>query len=134
MFTLDRDEVDLEAEISKLFGTLKKVKHGKPALQVIISCYSSGIYAVSNGKTLWNVSKKIIPEPRGVVLTSSGEVLVADYWSNRVLLVSSEGQEVETLLSADDGLHRPTGLAYSEKHHLLAVVEYITGWLKLYHF
>ena len=92
------------------------------------------IYAENNDKTLWHVDKEIISDPKGVVLTGTGEVLVADCESDRVLLVSHEGQVVETLLSADDGLDGPTGLAYSEKLNLLAVVELDTQLLKLYHF
>jgi hypothetical protein len=58
-------------------------------------------------------------------------VIVADCFSNKVLLVSREGEVLDTLL---DELNQPTGLANCEQHHLQAVAEWETPLLRLYQF
>ena len=108
---------------------------GKPeSEQYLIGGNGGGIYAFNKGEILWSVDKETLPDPDGVVFTQTGDALVVECLPSRLLQVSHDGQVVDTVLSLDDKLIFPTGLAYSEELHLLAVAELNSGLLKLYHY
>jgi len=63
-----------------------------------------------------------IVDPRGVCTDGQSNVIVADWDSSRVKLYSSEGRFIRDLLTKEDGIHYPRGLAANESN-LLVITE-----------
>ncbi|XP_071079845.1 E3 ubiquitin-protein ligase TRIM56-like [Haliotis cracherodii] len=59
---------------------------------------------------------------RGITTTSTGDILVANFSSHRVILLTAAGEFVRDLLTSQDGLQYPCGLMFCDWK--LYVVEY----------
>jgi hypothetical protein len=101
MLTLDQPQVDIEAEISKLFGTLKKktVKYGKPSLLRTIKV-----------KTPEDKNECILGD---VAFLNDGNIAVNDADNANVKVFTTEGELVlqskKSLKEGDEVEHEPVG-------------------------
>jgi len=71
-----------------------------------------------------------LDHPYGVCVDRYGHVIVADTWNNRVHLVSEDGKFIRFLVTKDDGLQWPQGVALDRKGNLVVVEQH--GQVKIY--
>ena len=76
-----------------------------------------------HGTTKWEFKdKRVLQGPHGISVDNDGNVYVVDYYSNTVVLISSDGQRHGQLLSSNDGLSYPVVLDYDKSTIRLLVV------------
>ncbi|XP_071110225.1 E3 ubiquitin-protein ligase TRIM56-like [Haliotis cracherodii] len=63
---------------------------------------------------------KALTRPRGITTTSTGDILLADHDSNRVIQLTESGKFVRNVLTSQDGIPAPSGL-YIDRHESLYV-------------
>lgn len=71
-----------------------------------------------------------LDHPYGVCVDRYGHVIVADTWNNRIHLVSEDGKFVRFLVTKEDGLQWPQGVALDRKGNLVIVEQH--GQVKIY--
>ncbi|XP_076089647.1 uncharacterized protein LOC143060062 [Mytilus galloprovincialis] len=103
--------IDLEG------NTLKSIQvESKSSLENIVYCNDRVIYSDWKGnavycydessKQIWNY-KEDLTGPRGLCTDSYGNIIVADYYSGRIIVISKDGQESKVLIGKEDGLKEP---------------------------
>ena len=76
-----------------------------------------------HGTTLWKINgKRVLQCPRGVSVDSNGNVYVAAFYSNNIVVISPDGQRHRQLLSYKDGLRNPRMLDCDISNNRLLVV------------
>ncbi|CAG2184727.1 TRIM56 [Mytilus edulis] len=119
---LSNDEIriiDLEG------NTLKSIPvQSKSYLEHLVYCNDRVIYsdyhgnAVNcvdeSGKQIWQYTQDLTG-PRGLCTDTYGNIIVADYESNRIIVISKDGKESKVLIGEDDGLVEATCICF--KHN-----------------
>ena len=84
-----------------------------------------------HGTTLWKINdKRVLQCPRGVSVDSNGNVYVAAFYSNNIVVISPDGQRYRQILSYKDGLRNPGVLDHDiSTNRLLVVNESGTAFL-----
>ncbi|XP_071153443.1 uncharacterized protein [Mytilus edulis] len=84
---------------------------------------SNKVYAVtSDGKETEIYNSRDLIRAEGVAVDDRGDVYVAGTQSNNIHRISKDGQEHDIVLTADDGIQKPTGLFYNYETRELLVV------------
>ncbi|CAC5408964.1 unnamed protein product [Mytilus coruscus] len=119
---LDNDEIriiDLEG------NTLKSVQfESESDLKYLVYCndrvifsgyHGKVVYCVDeSGKQIWQYTQDL-SGPRGLCTDTHGNIIVADYNSHRILVISKDGQNSKILIGGEDGLNRPICICF--KHN-----------------
>ncbi|CAG2194092.1 TRIM56 [Mytilus edulis] len=118
--------IDDEIRIIDLEGnTLKSIQvESESDLDYLVYCNDRVIYSDYNGKAVYcydESSKQIwqytqdLSGPWGLCTDSYGNIIVADCNSNRIIVISKDGQESKVLISEEDGLENPRCICF--KHN-----------------
>jgi hypothetical protein len=76
-----------------------------------------------HGTTQWEFKdKRVLLGPRGISVDNDGNVYVVGYYSNNVVVISTDGQRHRQLLSSKDGVSYPVVLDYDKSTNRLLVV------------
>jgi DNA-binding beta-propeller fold protein YncE len=76
-----------------------------------------------HGTTQWKFKdQRVLKGPYGISVDNDGNVYVAGYFSNNVMVISPDGQRHRELLSSKDGLVNPCVLDYDKSTNRLLVV------------
>ncbi|XP_071166409.1 tripartite motif-containing protein 2-like [Mytilus edulis] len=119
---LEKDEIriiDLEG------NTLKSIQvECKSYLWKLVYCndrviyrdyYGKAVYCVDeSGKQIWQYTQDL-SGPQGLCTDTNGNIIVADITSNRILVISKDGQNSKVLISEEDGLENPRCICF--KHN-----------------
>ncbi|XP_063406239.1 uncharacterized protein LOC134690192 [Mytilus trossulus] len=73
------------------------------------------------GKIVWEYQNEMLKEPRGLALDDRGYIYIAGNTSSNVILLCSNGQKCQQLLSKDNGIRNPRALYYDIPHNQLFV-------------
>jgi len=73
-----------------------------------------------------------LDHPYGVCCDRFDHIIVSDTWNNRIVLLSSEGRYVNTLMSKDDGIEWPQAVSVDEHGRLIIVEQH--GLIKIYQY
>jgi DNA-binding beta-propeller fold protein YncE len=77
-----------------------------------------------HGTTQWKFKdQRVLQFPYGISVDNDGNVYVAGYFSNNVMVISPDGQRHRELLSSKDGLVNPCVLDYDKSTNRLLVVD-----------
>ncbi|XP_071128379.1 tripartite motif-containing protein 2-like [Mytilus edulis] len=117
---------DVEIRIIDLEGnTLKSIQvECKDYLRNLVYCNDRVIYSDCVGKAVYCVdesSKQIwqytqdLTGPKGLCTDTYGNIIVADYYSDRIIVISKDGQDSKVLISKEDGLKDPKCICF--KHN-----------------
>jgi DNA-binding beta-propeller fold protein YncE len=80
-------------------------------------------YCDLHGTTQWEFKdQRVLQYPYGISVDNDGNVYVASYISNNVMVISPDGQRHRQLLSSKDGLVNPCVLDYDKSTNRLLVV------------
>ncbi|CAG2229325.1 TRIM2_3 [Mytilus edulis] len=84
--------------------------------RVIYSDYSGkAVYCVDgSGKQIWQYTQDL-KGPWGLCTDTYGNIIVADYYSDRIIVISKDGQDSKVLISKEDGLVGPKCICF--KHN-----------------
>ncbi|XP_052103466.1 uncharacterized protein LOC127736939 [Mytilus californianus] len=84
--------------------------------RVIFSDYhGNAVYCYDeSGKQIWQY-KQDLSQPEGLCTDKYGNIIVADYNSHRIIVISKDGQNSKVLISEEDGLDRPMCICF--KHN-----------------
>ncbi|CAG2221634.1 unnamed protein product [Mytilus edulis] len=118
--------VDDEIRIIDLEGnTLKSIQvESKSDLEYLVYCNDRVIYSDYDGKAVYCVDesgKQIwrytqdLSEPEGLCTDTYGNIIVVDYYSDRIIVISKDGQNSKVLISKEDGLENPRCICF--KHN-----------------
>ncbi|CAC5367691.1 unnamed protein product [Mytilus coruscus] len=112
--------IDLEG------NTVKSIQiESKPSLFYLVYCNDTVIYsetiisstcnAVScvdeSGKKIWQYNMDLAG-PKGLCLDTYGNIIVADFGSDRIIVISKDGKDSKTLLKREDGLEDMKCICY----------------------
>jgi hypothetical protein len=76
-----------------------------------------------HGTTQWEFKEqRVLLGPRGISVDNDGNVYVVGYYSNNVVVISTDGQRHRQLLSSKDGVSYPVVLDYDNSTNRLLVV------------
>ena len=86
----------------------------------------------SEGQFRWDYIVESLSMICGMVCDKYDNVIIAEFWNNKILLLSSEGKLVTTLLTEEGGIRNPRSLSLDRHGHLwigqdksLEVVNYL---------
>ncbi|CAG2236385.1 unnamed protein product [Mytilus edulis] len=84
--------------------------------RVIYSDYKGkAVYCVDeSGKQIWQY-KHDLTKPHGLCIDTYGNIIVIDYKSHRIIVISKDGQDSKVLISKEDGLEYPQCICF--KHN-----------------
>ncbi|CAG2248946.1 TRIM2_3 [Mytilus edulis] len=117
---------DKEIRIIDLEGnTLKSIQvESESNLYHLVYCNDRVIYSDWEGKAvnsydesskqIWKYTQDL-SGPWGLCTDSYGNIIVADLYSNRIIVISKDGQESKVLISKEDGLKDPKCICF--KHN-----------------
>ncbi|CAG2245456.1 unnamed protein product [Mytilus edulis] len=119
---LNKDEIriiDLEG------NTLKSIPvESESDLDNLVYCNDRVIYSDyrgkavycydESGKQIWRYTQDL-EGPRGLCTDTYGNIIVADYYSDRIIVISKDGQNSKVLLSKGDGLKNSQCISF--KHN-----------------
>ncbi|XP_076096352.1 uncharacterized protein LOC143067141 [Mytilus galloprovincialis] len=96
----------------------------KSTLFILVYCNNKIIYldyldgAVycydESGKQIWRYTQDL-SSPYGLCTDTYGNIIVANYYSNTIVVISKDGQNSKVLISEEDGLVRPQCICF--KHN-----------------
>ncbi|XP_071130542.1 uncharacterized protein [Mytilus edulis] len=73
------------------------------------------VYCVDeSGKQIWEY-KQDLTQPHGLCIDTYGNIIVIDYKSHRIIVISKDGQDSKVLISKEDGLEYPKFICF--KHN-----------------
>ena len=82
------------------------------------------------GTTQWEFKdKRVLQGPYGISVDNDGNVYVVGFYSNNVVVISTDGQRHRQLLSSTDGLSYPVVLDYDKSTNRLVVNKSSTAFL-----
>ncbi|CAC5418883.1 unnamed protein product [Mytilus coruscus] len=82
---------------------------------IYCDCIGNAIYCVDeSGTQIWEY-KQDLSFPRGLCTDTYGNIFVADYESNGIIVISKDGQESKVLISEKEGLKNPWSICF--KHN-----------------
>ncbi|XP_063428489.1 uncharacterized protein LOC134711654 [Mytilus trossulus] len=104
-----------------------KVQSTSP-LWHLVYCYNRVIYsdykgnAVNcvdgSGKQIWQYTQDL-SGPRGLSTDTCGNIIVADYYSNRIILISKDGKGSKVLTNPEDGIEKPRCIYFKHNESLV---------------
>ena len=117
---------------SAVLQEIEKGEDGKPLFRtgiIQVKQNGSGDYVVADGGRIVCVSNEgqfrwdysilgLIAGVYGMVCDKYDNVIIAEYFNNKIHLLSSDGKPVTTLLTRDDGIKRPQSLTIDRHGHL----------------
>ncbi|CAG2237623.1 unnamed protein product [Mytilus edulis] len=140
IFSLSNDEIriiDLEG------NTLKSIQvESKSYLEQLVYCNDSVIYSDYSGKAVYCVDesgKQIwqytqdLTGPRGLCIDTYGNIIVADYESNRIIVISKDGKESKVLISEEDGLMEPKCICFKHNESSGFICDFNGTYLAKFH-
>ncbi|XP_071150670.1 putative leucine-rich repeat-containing protein DDB_G0290503 [Mytilus edulis] len=88
--------------------------------RVIYSDYKgNAVHCVDgSGKHIWQY-KQDLSGPRGLSTDTCGNIIVADYNSNRIILISKDGTNSKVLNSPEDGVEKPRCICFKHNESLV---------------
>ena len=78
----------------------------------------------SSGNVLYTVSNPLFEDCSGLSVDENKNLLVCDWLSHKVFLITKDGKEVRELLTEKDGLYRPYTVSYRRSDGTLVVGGY----------
>ncbi|XP_076089715.1 uncharacterized protein LOC143060389 [Mytilus galloprovincialis] len=129
-----------EIRIIDLEGTtLKSIQaKSKSNLCNLVYCNDRVIYSDSVGKAVYcydESSKQIwkytqdLEGPRGLCKDTYGNIIVADYYAKRIVVISKDGQNSKVLISKEDGLKNPLCICFKHNESAGFICNYIGTYL-----
>ncbi|XP_063446539.1 uncharacterized protein LOC134726072 [Mytilus trossulus] len=117
---LSKDEIriiDLEGK------QLKSIQvESKSDLYDLVYCNDRVIYSDYNGnavycydesgKQIWGYTQDLL-RPEGLCIDTYGNIIVADYQSNRIIVISKDGKESKVLIGEEGGLEVPMYICFN---------------------
>ncbi|XP_071151100.1 uncharacterized protein [Mytilus edulis] len=74
--------------------------------------YGKAVYCVDeSGKQIWQY-KQNLSQPEGLCTDTYGNIIVTDYISHRIIVISKDGQDSKLLISEEDGLEYPRCICF----------------------
>ncbi|XP_076075551.1 uncharacterized protein LOC143046331 [Mytilus galloprovincialis] len=121
--------IDLEG------NTLKSIQvDSKSTLRYLVYCndrviYSdilgNAVYCVDeSGKQIWKYTQDL-EGPEGLCTDSYGNIIVADYYSKRIIVISKDGQNSKVLVSKEDGLRDPQCICFKHNQSSGFICDYL---------
>ncbi|VDI79133.1 Hypothetical predicted protein [Mytilus galloprovincialis] len=68
----------------------------------------------------------------GLAVDSKGNMIIADTYSNCIRRISQDGENIETILSIDDGISKPDHLQFNSKTNELLVLSVENGSIQIF--
>ncbi|XP_076074317.1 uncharacterized protein LOC143045597 [Mytilus galloprovincialis] len=111
--------IDLEG------NTLKSIQvESKSNLHYLVYCNDRVIYSDrfgkavycydESGKQIWQYIQDL-SKPEGLCIDTYGNIIVTDFGSSRIIVISKDGQDSKVLISEEDGLKKPHCICF--KHN-----------------
>lgn len=90
--------------------------------KVFASSISNSITCMTtDGKIIYQYKDGHLRDPRNICCDFNDNILVCDWNSNTVQVITTDGKKYGTLLSSSDGLKYPSSVAYRENDDSLIV-------------
>ena len=83
----------------------------------------------SDGQLVYQYKDEKLDRPRGILVDSADNVLLCNYYSNTIVVITPDGRKHGTLLSGKDGIEDPRILAYRARDNTVMVGCYKTDQL-----
>ncbi|XP_052059331.1 uncharacterized protein LOC127699992 [Mytilus californianus] len=98
--------------------------------RVIYSDYiGKAVYCVDgSGKQIWQYTQDL-SRPLGLCTDTYGNIIVADYGSNRIIVISKDGQNSKVLISKEDGLENPKCICFKHNESSGFICDYNSTYL-----
>lgn len=84
------------------------------------------------GNTIWTFHNGILKKPCGITIENGGNIFVAGFESNNIVLISENGKQYRELLSESDNLNNPTAIDYNNETNQLAIVNLEGGMCNVF--
>ena len=131
---------DDEIRIIDLEGnTLKSIQvESKSALENLVYCNDRVIYSDCQGKAVYcydESSKQIwkytqnLSRPAGLCTDSYGNIIVADYYSDSIIVISKDGQTSKILIGEENGLKNPWCICFKHNESAGFICDYTGTYL-----
>ncbi|XP_052071720.1 uncharacterized protein LOC127710037 [Mytilus californianus] len=133
---LNEDEIrilDLEG------NTLKSIKvESKSDLEYLVYCNDRVIYSDYHGKAVYCVDgsgkqiwqyKQDLQGPTGLCTDRHGNIIVADCKSNRIIVISKDGQNSKVLMSRENGLILPRCVCFKNNESSGFICDFQSSFL-----
>ncbi|XP_071130544.1 uncharacterized protein [Mytilus edulis] len=83
------------------------------------------VYCVDeSGKQIWQYTQDSI-ESEGLCIDTYGNIIVIDYKSHRIIVISKDGQDSKVLISKEDGLEYPQCICFKHNESSGFICDYI---------
>ncbi|VDI16220.1 Hypothetical predicted protein [Mytilus galloprovincialis] len=89
--------------------------YGTNVLENKVCCFDS------TGKPLWTLEHQDIKHPEGITLDNNGYIYIVSRAKKSVVVVSPDGKDCKTILSATNGIRRPYGIEINKEIGMLIV-------------
>ncbi|XP_046571363.1 uncharacterized protein LOC124279568 [Haliotis rubra] len=104
-------------------GPVSYFLHASLSTNILVSDYGSkSVYCVTSwGGVVFTYTPRgetELKEPRGITVTRSGDILLADWSANAIIHLSEDGQFEKNILSGEDGVAKPFGLCVDDQDRL----------------
>ncbi|CAG2217674.1 TRIM2_3 [Mytilus edulis] len=121
------DDDDKEIRIIDLEGNTQKVIYSDYNGKAVY-CYDE------SGKQIWQYTQDL-SGPVGLCTDTYGNIIVADYESNRIIVISKDGQNSKVLIDEEDELENPICISLNIiSHQVLFVITMAHIWQNsIYH-
>ncbi|XP_076089714.1 uncharacterized protein LOC143060373 [Mytilus galloprovincialis] len=132
--------INEEIRIIDLEGnTLKSIQvESESNLDYLVYCNDRVIYSdyIGNavycydesGKQIWQYTQDL-SSPRGLCKDTYGNIIVADNYSDRIIVISKDGQDSKVLISEEDGLVKPRCICFKHNESAGFICDYIGTYL-----
>ena len=74
---------------------------------------------MSDGTVVYQYKDKELREPYGVCVDGGGNTIVCGHWSHNVQVIGADGTKCCTLLTSQDGVSRPSSVAYRQSDNTI---------------
>ncbi|XP_071106673.1 E3 ubiquitin-protein ligase TRIM56-like [Haliotis cracherodii] len=104
-------------------GPVSYFLHSSLSTNILVSDYGSkSVYCFSSeGRVVFTYTprgKTELKEPRGIAVTTSGDILLADWAANVITHLTEDGLFEKNILSREDGIAKPFGLCVDDEDRL----------------
>ncbi|XP_076076052.1 uncharacterized protein LOC143046877 [Mytilus galloprovincialis] len=94
-----------------------------------VCCYDG------SGKQIWQYTQDL-KGPEGLCIDNYGNIIVADIWNNKIIVISKDGQNGKVLISEEDGLENPMCICFNPNESSGFICDHLCTYLakfNLYH-
>ncbi|CAG2188911.1 TRIM2_3 [Mytilus edulis] len=75
--------------------------------------YGKAVYCINaSGQQIWQYTQDL-EGPKGLCTDNYGNIIVADYESDRIIVISKDGQNSKVLINKEDGLENPHRICFN---------------------